>query len=178
MSVYVFLLFCLSGCYYFSLSFSLSACSSLCILFFFLSLSQSVLGQILANSESTVVKHLPHHPKVTGSSPAVAAGTALIKCQKYVHYKNHSPKNGSLQTIFKIHMLVQILANSDSTVVEHLPHHPKVMDSSPAVAAGTALIKCQKYVDYKNIHLIVGHYKQYSKYISWYKYWQAVKAQW
>jgi hypothetical protein len=101
-----------------------------------------------------------------GSSPAVAAGSRLIKYQKYVDFKNHSPNCWSLQTIFKIHMLVQILAISDSTVVENLPHHPEVMGSSPAIASGTRLIKCQKYVDYKNIHLLVGQYKQYSLCIS------------
>jgi hypothetical protein len=51
--------------------------------------------------------------------------------------------------------------------------------SSPAATnAGTGREKGKNNFTSKSIHLIVGHYKQYSKYIIWYKYWQTVTAQW
>jgi hypothetical protein len=34
-------------------------------------------------------------------------------------------------------MLIRALAGRGSTVVEHLPHHPKVEGLNPAAAAGT-----------------------------------------
>ncbi len=116
-----------------------------------------------------------------GFKPSFCRWHRIDKMPKICWLQKHSPNCRSLQTIFKIYKLVQILAISESRVVEHLPHHPKVTGSSPAVAASTGLIKCQNYIDFKNHSpncWSLWTIFQYSKYNSWYKYWQTVKAEW
>jgi len=43
---------------------------------------------ILASDGSTVVEHLPHYPKVEGSSPSTSVGTIWEKIAKYIFVKN------------------------------------------------------------------------------------------
>ncbi len=61
----------------------------------------------MVSSESTVVEHLPHHPKVNGLSQAVAAGTG-------------KEERGRRAT------LTSLMVSSESALVEHLPNHPKL----------------------------------------------------
>ncbi len=52
-----------------------------------------------------MVKQTPHHPKAYGLSQAIVAGTGGY----------NKAKKG-----------LEILVSSNSTMAEHLPHHPKV----------------------------------------------------
>ncbi len=62
----------------------------------------------MAKDSSTVVEHLPHHPKVEGLNPPPA-----------------------------IAIMGENMANGSSTVAEHLPPHPKVEGLSPATIVET-----------------------------------------
>jgi hypothetical protein len=59
----------------------------------------------MVSSESAMVEHLPHHPKVKDLSQATAVSTG-------------KEEGGRRET------LTSLMVSSESAMVEHLPHHP------------------------------------------------------
>ncbi len=95
----------------------------------------------MACQGSTLVEHLPHHPKAERSSPVTAVAPWDRKVAKQFDY------------LKKLYFTIDC---KYSTVIQHLPHHPKFEVQMQSLLLPQEQEKCKKWI-IKKLYLTIAY---------------------